>query len=340
MNASLASFSFVSSAGVDAYCVMGHPVAHSRSPWIHARFAELTGQALAYDRCLVPLEGFAQALQAFAAAGGRGCNVTVPFKLEAAQRATRCSERVQLAGAANTLSFAGGAVVADNTDGLGLVADITRNAGFGLAGRDVLLVGAGGAAAGALGPLLAAGPRRVVVANRTLARAEALVRSHAPLALLQKTQLLAQALPGLEADLAPNFTFDLVINASASSLAGGAVPVPGSVLRAGSLACDMMYGPAAQGFLDWAAQHGARPRDGLGMLVEQAAEAFALWRGVRPPGAQVLAELRALMAQETQGAAEAPETKPALPPAATPGAMPGAAPATVAAAACTPASRP
>ena len=295
MSASL--FSFVSQ-GVDAYCVMGHPVAHSRSPWIHARFAELTGQALAYDRCLVPLGGFAEALQAFVAAGGRGCNVTVPFKLEAAQLATRCSERVQLAGAANTLSFIDGAIVADNTDGLGLVADLTRNAGVDLAGRDVLLVGAGGAAAGALGPLLAAGPRRVVVANRTLARAEALVQSHAALAALQKTQLLAQTLPGLEADLAPNFTFDLVINASASSLAGGAVPVPASVLRTGSLACDMMYGPAAQGFLDWAAQHGAQPRDGLGMLVEQAAEAFAIWRGVRPPGAQVLAELRALMAAE------------------------------------------
>ena len=300
MSASL--FSFVSQ-GVDAYCVMGHPVAHSRSPWIHARFAELTGQALAYDRCLVPLGGFAEALQAFAAAGGRGCNVTVPFKLEAAQLATRCSERVQLAGAANTLSFAGGAIVADNTDGLGLVADITRNAGFGLAGRDVLLVGAGGAAAGALGPLLAAGPRRVVVANRTLARAEALVQSHAALAALQKAELLALTPQALEADLTKNFAFDVVINATASSLAGGAVPVPASVLRAGSLACDMMYGPAAQGFLDWAAAHGAQPRDGLGMLVEQAAEAFALWRGVRPPGAQVLAELRSLMAAE---AAEAP----------------------------------
>ena len=288
-------------AGVDAYCVMGHPVAHSRSPWIHARFAELTGQALVYERCLVPLDGFAAALQTFAAAGGRGCNITVPFKLQAAQLATRCSERVQLAGAANTLSFgADGAIVADNTDGLGLVADITRNAGFGLAGRDVLLVGAGGAAAGALGPLLAAGPRRVVVVNRTLARAEALVQSHAALASLQKTELLAHALPAPQADLTPNLlsdmAFDVVINATASSLAGDAVPVPASVLRAGALAYDMMYGPAAQGFLDWAARHGAVPRDGLGMLVEQAAEAFVVWRGVRPPGAQVLAELRTLMA--------------------------------------------
>ena len=285
---------------MDMYCVMGHPVAHSRSPWIHARFAQLTGQALTYERRLVPLDGFADALRSFAASGGRGCNITVPFKLQAAQLATQCSERVQLAGAANTLRFIDGTVWADNTDGLGLVADITRNAGFGLAGRDVLLIGAGGAAAGALGPLLAAGARRIAVANRTLARAQALVQAHSAIAALQKTELLALATQGLEADLAINRgfddSFDIVINASASSLAGDAVPVPASVLRAGSLAYDMMYGPAAQGFLDWASAHGAQARDGLGMLVEQAAEAFALWRGVRPPGAQVLAELRALMA--------------------------------------------
>ena len=280
----------------DLYCVMGHPVAHSRSPWIHARFAELTGQALTYERNLVALDGFAQALSDFAAAGGRGCNITVPFKLQAAQRAHQCSERVQLAGAANTLSFTDGRILADNTDGLGLVADITRNAGVELAGRDVLRVGAGGGAAGALGPLLAAGPRRVVVANRTLARAQALVQSHAPLAALQKSELSALTPQAFEADLTEKEAFDIVINASASSLAGDAVPVPASVLRPGALAYDMMYGPAAQGFLDWASAHGAHARDGLGMLVEQAAEAFAIWRGVRPPGAQVLAELRTLMA--------------------------------------------
>ena len=288
-------------AAADLYCVIGHPVEHSRSPWIHARFAELTGQHLSYERRLVALDGFAQALTDFAAAGGRGCNITVPFKLEAAQRATQRSERVRLAGAANTLSFKDGAIVADNTDGLGLVADITRNAGFDLAGRDVLLIGAGGAAAGALGPLLATGPRRVVVANRTLARAQALVQSHTALAALQKTELSALTPQALEADLPQNHAFDIAINASASSLAGDAVPVPASVLRAGALAYDMMYGPAAQGFLDWASAHGAHARDGLGMLVEQAAEAFALWRGVRPPAAQVLTELRALMAAPAPG---------------------------------------
>jgi shikimate dehydrogenase len=210
----------------------------------------------------------------------------VPFKLEAAQCATTRSERVQLAGAANTLVFEGGAIHADNTDGLGLVADIERNAGFALAGRDVLLVGAGGAAAGVLGPLIAAGARHVTVANRTLAKAEALTASHAALAALHKTELLALAPQALERD------FDLIINATASSLAGDAVPVPAHVLRPGSLAYDMMYGPAAEGFLAWARAHGATPRDGLGMLVEQAAEAFLIWRGVRPPSAQVLAELR------------------------------------------------
>ena len=276
----------------DLYCVMGHPVAHSRSPWIHQRFAALTDQALDYERQLVPLDGFAQAVQQFAQAGGRGCNVTVPFKHEAAQCADSCSPRVHLAGAANTLVLAQGRIHADNTDGLGLVADITRNAGVPLAGRDVLLVGAGGAGAGVLGPLLEQGPRSLVVANRTLARAQVLVQSHLALAALQKTKLLALDLQGLEHD------FDLIINATASSLEGAGVPVPAQVLRPGCLAYDMMYGPAAQGFLHWATQHGAQARDGLGMLVEQAAEAFALWRGVRPPAAQVLAELRALLQAE------------------------------------------
>ncbi|MET1115120.1 MAG: shikimate dehydrogenase [Comamonas sp.] len=275
---------------VDLYCVMGHPVEHSRSPWIHARFAALTAQTLHYTRELVALDGFAAAVQAFAAGGGRGCNVTVPFKLQAAELADSCSERVQLAGAANTLVLAEGRIHADNTDGLGLVADIRDNAGQPIAGRDVLLIGAGGAAAGALGPLLAEQPRRIVVVNRTLEKAQALVERHAALAARHGVDLAAQGLESAG-------HFDLVINASASSLGGAAVPVAASVLRPGCLAYDMMYGPAAQGFLDWAAQHGARGRDGLGMLVEQAAEAFALWRGVRPAGAPVLAELRALVGQ-------------------------------------------
>jgi shikimate dehydrogenase len=271
----------------DLYCVMGNPVEHSRSPAIHARFAQLTGEAMAYERRLVPVGEFVKGVRAFRAEGGRGCNVTVPFKTDAFALATERSERVQLAGAANTLVFRpGGEIYADNTDGLGLVADITRNAGVPLAGRDVLLIGAGGAAAGVLGPLLRAGVRHITVANRTLAKAEALVQSHTDLASLQNAELLALTPQALEAN------FDVIINATASSLSGGGVPVGAQVLRPGSLAYDMMYGPAAQGFLDWARSHGAVPRDGLGMLVEQAAEAFHLWRGVRPPSASVLAELQ------------------------------------------------
>lgn len=279
---------------MDHYCVLGNPVEHSRSPGIHARFAELTGQAMDYGKLLAPLDDFSGTLQKWIASGGRGCNVTVPFKFEAFQYATTATERAQLAQAANTLKFSDGRIQADNTDGVGLVQDIQVNAGVTLAGRDVLLLGAGGAAAGVLGPLLAAGPRRLVVSNRTHAKAAALVARHAGRPamhdLLQKTELSAQEPQGLEAD------FDVIINATASSLGGGDVPVHARVLKPGALAYDMMYGPAARGFADWALAHDAVPRDGLGMLVEQAAESFAFWRGVRPPSAQVLQEMRRALA--------------------------------------------
>ena len=283
------------STATDLYCVMGNPVAHSRSPWIHARFAQLTQQPLVYQRRLVPLDGFAADLQQLLQSGGKGCNITVPFKLDAAQAAHSRSPRVALAGAANTLVIgADGHIHADNTDGLGLVADITRNAGVAIAGKAILLVGAGGAAAGVLGPLLEQQPRQVVVCNRTFHKAQALVDAHAALAQSQKVELLAQEQQGLSG------SFDIIINGTAASLQGAGIPVPASVLRPGSLAYDMMYGQAAQPFLDWAQQHGAVGRDGLGMLVEQAAESFALWRGVRPPSQQVLQELRAVLAQEAQ----------------------------------------
>jgi shikimate dehydrogenase len=283
------------SNATDLYCVMGNPVAHSRSPWIHARFAQLTQQPLVYQRRLVPLDGFAADLQQFLQTGGKGCNITVPFKLDAAQAAHSRSPRVALAGAANTLVIgADGHIHADNTDGLGLVADITRNAGVAIAGKAILLVGAGGAAAGVLGPLLEQQPRQVVVCNRTFHKAQALLDAHAALAQSQKVELLAQEQQGLSG------SFDIIINGTAASLQGAGIPVPASVLRPGSLAYDMMYGHAAQPFLDWAQQHGAVGRDGLGMLVEQAAESFALWRGVRPPSQQVLQELRAVLAQEAQ----------------------------------------
>jgi shikimate dehydrogenase len=276
---------------MDRYCVMGNPVEHSKSPWIHARFAALTGQAMEYGKRLIALDEFPAAVRAFRDHGGKGCNITVPFKFQAASLVTRRSARAQLAEACNILTFDGDAILGDNTDGIGLVADLEQNAGVELAGLDVLLLGAGGAAAGVLGPLLEARPRRLVVANRTAAKAEALVQRHADLAQTQGVELAARGLHDVTG------RFDVLVNGTASSLGGGAVPVEATVLRPGALACDMMYGPAAQGFLHWARSHGAVGRDGLGMLVEQAAEAFLAWRGVRPPSAQVLEELRQELAR-------------------------------------------
>ena len=265
---------------------MGNPVDHSKSPWIHARFAQLTGEAVAYGKRLIGLDEFPQAVRAFIAEGGKGCNITVPFKFQAAALVTRRSARAALAEACNILSFRDGEILGDNTDGIGFVMDVERNAGVALAGRDVLLLGAGGASAGVLGPVLEARPRRVVVANRTLAKAEALVERHALLAQERGVALQASGLDQVDG------RFGIVVNGTASSLGGAGVPVDARVLEPGALAYDMMYGPAAAGFLRWAEEHGAVGRDGLGMLVEQAAEAFLIWRGVRPPSQQVLAELR------------------------------------------------
>ena len=275
----------------DRYAVVGHPVEHSKSPWIHARFAALTGQPVRYEKLLAPLDGFAATVERFRAEGGRGCNVTVPFKFDACALATSLSERAALAGACNTLRFDGVEVFGDNTDGIALVRDIEVGAARPLAGQRVLLLGAGGAAAGVLGPLLQSGVAEVLVANRTLAKATAVVQRHADLARSRKVRLDAIALDALGGEV----SFDVVVNATASSLAGEALTLPVPVLHTGTLAYDLMYGAAAEGFLDWAARHGADPRDGLGMLVEQAAEAFEVWRGVRPPTAPVLRDLRALL---------------------------------------------
>ena len=272
---------------MDRYVVAGNPVEHSQSPFIHAEFARQTGQALHYGRLLVPTVGFADAVRVLAEGGAKGCNITVPFKFEAFGLAARHTERATLAQAANVLRFDAGGWLADNTDGAGLVDDIERNASVALAGARVLLIGAGGAASGALGPLLAALPAELVLANRTLAKAQALVERHR--VVVGGALLRASTLEGCGRD------FDVVINASASSLQGAYVPVSPVVLAPGALALDMMYGAAARPFLEWADEHGARGRDGLGMLVEQAAAAFALWRGVRPETAAVLAALRERM---------------------------------------------
>jgi shikimate dehydrogenase len=283
------------SAAPDRYAVLGNPVAHSRSPFIHAEFARQTGHAIRYGRVLCPMDGFEAAVRTFAASDepgfgpALGCNVTIPFKFEAPRLAAQVSARAMLAQAANVLRFDAAGWSADNTDGVGLVRDLLHNADFDLAGARVLLIGAGGAAAGVLGPLLGAGAREIVVANRTLERAVALVERHR--AALPQTALSATRL----AECGDGF--DLVINGSASSVNGIAAPVAGSVLGRGALAVDLMYGPPAEPFLAWAQAHGARARDGLGMLVEQAAEAFAFWRGVRPQTAPVLQALREHMAR-------------------------------------------
>ena len=273
---------------MDRYVVAGNPVEHSQSPFIHAEFARQSGQAMEYGRLLCPLGGFAGAVRTLAESGAKGCNITVPFKFDAFREGQRPTERARLAQAANVLRFDAEGWLADNTDGAGLIADIECNAGVVIAGQRVLLIGAGGAAAGVLGPLLAARPRALVVANRTVEKALALVERHAVVA--GDTALRASTLGDC------GIGFDIVLNASASSLHGTAVPVPPAVLAPGALALDMMYGAAAQPFLAWAAAHDAQGRDGLGMLVEQAAAAFEIWRGVRPDTAPVLAALRARMA--------------------------------------------
>ena len=279
---------------MDHYCVFGHPIEHSKSPWIQSRFAELTGQTLLYEKTLVPLEAFKTTVEAFKARGGKGCNVTLPFKSEAAALATQCSPRVALAQACNTLKFEGDHIYGENTDGLGLVRDLVHNAGFNLKGRRILLIGAGGAAAGVLGPLLAEKANSIWVANRSVDKAVQLVARHASLA--QSEGVDCQAF-GLNHEAILSQSFDLVINASSSSLHQAALPVPASVLQSNGLACDLMYGPAALAFMQWAQDHGTQARDGLGMLVEQAAASFQLWRGVQPPTQEVLADLRALISQ-------------------------------------------
>jgi shikimate dehydrogenase len=274
----------------DRYAVLGNPVQHSRSPFIHAQFAQQTGERIEYGRQLGALDGFVAAVRALQASGARGCNVTVPFKFEAPALATTLTPRAALAQAANVLRFDADGWFADNTDGVGLVRDVEHNAGVALRGRRVLLIGAGGAAAGVLGPLLEARPAQLRVYNRSTDKAAAQVSRLAALARERRVGLEAGAL----ADAGE--AHDVVLNATASSLGGYEVPVDAKVLAPGALALDMMYGPAAQAFMAWALRHGAAPRDGLGMLVEQAAEAFFVWRGVRPDTATVLRALREQMA--------------------------------------------
>ena len=266
----------------DSYAVFGNPIAHSKSPLIHAAFARQTGQDLTYSALLAPLDGFAASVSSFRAAGGLGANVTVPFKEQAHALATRLTPRAQAAGAVNTLQFEAGGMLGDNTDGAGLVRDLVANLGLELAGKRILLMGAGGAARGVILPLLEQQPASVFIVNRTADKAIALVQAFAAGSKLSGGGYAA--LTG---------SFDVVINATAASLAGDLPPLPDDVFAADALAYDMMYGKDTP-FLAFARDHGARTADGLGMLVEQAAEAFLLWRGVRPNTAPVMQMLRNL----------------------------------------------
>jgi len=264
---------------VDRYAVIGNPVEHSKSPWIHAEFARQTRQDIEYARLEAPPDGFARTVDMFRAAGGRGANITLPFKDQAFLYCeSKVGERARAAGVVNTMIFENGDVRGDNTDGVGLLRDITVNLGRTIAGRRVLLLGAGGAAQGVVGPLLGANPQRLVIANRTAAKARSLA------------QRSGAAGGGGYGDLG-GAQFDLLINATSAGLADEAPLLPPGAFAPGALGYDMVYGRDTP-FLTMARAAGAEACDGSGMLVEQAAESFLLWRGMRPDTAPVLAALR------------------------------------------------
>ncbi len=269
--------------GVDFYCVVGNPIGHSLSPKIHRAFADQLGHQLDYVRVELPREGFNAGLAAFIAAGGRGMNITVPFKEDAFAACGSLTARALAAGAVNTICVqSDGHVLGDNTDGEGLVRDLKDNLGAKLRGASVLMIGAGGAARGVITPLFEAGIARLVLLNRTPARAQALAQRF--------TDFTIQS-GGLET--VPDAPVSVVINATAGGLTGERPQIDPKWLDAQSFCYDMVYGPAARPFLDWAEARGvARSADGLGMLVEQAAAAFAMWRGQRPETGPVIEALR------------------------------------------------
>jgi len=273
---------------MDQYVVFGNPIGHSKSPLIHRLFADQTGQQLEYSTLLAPLDDFSMCAQGFFKQG-LGANVTVPFKEEAYRLVDSLTPRAKRAGAVNTLSkLADGSLQGDNTDGAGLVRDLTVNAGVQLTGKRILLLGAGGAVRGVLEPLLAHNPASLVIANRTVEKAEQLAREFADLG-----PVAASGFDWLEEPV------DLIINATSASLAGELPPISASLIEPGNTVCyDMMYGKEPTPFCRWASEHqAAKVLDGLGMLAEQAAEAFFIWRGVRPDTAPVLDELRRQLAR-------------------------------------------
>ena len=271
----------------DQYAVIGNPIGHTKSPLIHGLFAEATRQAMSYvaiEGPLTPEDGFERVVREFAARGGKGMNVTAPFKLAAYALADERSERAALAGAANALKFENGRIIAENFDGIGLARDIQVNLGVPLAGKRVLMLGAGGAARGALLPFLAADPAELVIANRDVPKGQALVAQVAAL----RGRLHACSY----GDLTTLGRFDVVVNATSASLTGDLPPVPPSVFRADGTAYELAYGKRLTPFLRLARNAGVfGVADGVGMLVEQAAEAFLWWRGVRPETSVVIDRL-------------------------------------------------
>lgn len=268
----------------EQYAVFGNPVEQSKSPFIHGEFAAQFDSTIQYRKQLVPLEGFDKAATEFFASGGVGLNITVPFKQDAYSFAARLTTRARHAGAVNTLALQDdGTVLGDNTDGIGLVTDLQDNLGWELQGRKVLVLGAGGAVRGILEPILEQLPQHVVIANRTIDKALQLSKAFA-----EQGYLL-----GCGYDMLPGQQFDVVINGTSASLQGDLPPLPSDLLTGDGRCYDLMYGAEPTPFLAWAQQHGARATaDGLGMLVQQAAESYYLWRGNRPDTQPVISGLR------------------------------------------------
>lgn len=269
----------------DRYAVIGNPIEQSKSPLIHTAFAQVTGQDIEYTKVLGPVGGFAQAVDAFRSAGGHGMNVTAPFKLDAFAYATDLAPSAQMAGAVNAMKFEGDKVYAENFDGIGLVRDLVHNLGCAVQGRRVLILGAGGATRGALLPLLAQGPSEVVIVNRTVSKAQDLS------ALARQHQGGAVPVSGVGYGEVTG-AFDVVLNATSASLSAELPPLPLSAFAPGCLAYDLTYGKGLTPFLQLAQQAGVTHlADGVGMLAEQAAEAFAWWRGVRPDTASIIEKI-------------------------------------------------
>ena len=268
----------------DRYAVMGNPIGHSKSPRIHALFAAQTAQDLSYEALLVPTDGFVAALEVFQAKGGRGLNITVPFKQDAWAAMNSMSDRARRAGAVNTIVLhPDGSRHGDNTDGVGLVRDLNANHGVDLLDKDILVLGAGGAVRGVLQPLLAENPAMLVLANRTVSKAQQLAHDFSDLGTVTASGFTELA----------GCRFDVIINGTAAGLSGEVPPIPDDILKPGGACYDMVYSDTPTAFVRWAQAHAAGVAlDGLGMLVEQAAESFYIWRGVRPDSATVIRTLR------------------------------------------------